>query len=492
MGECTRRRPSVTSHDTGIFERLQQQVHEKTCEFRSRPITPLTLYQFEKSLRASLDAVGHAILEQTLNELEPKDRAEAAPKVRYHKERYRINKRTPATLATTFGSIRVWSFLYLNEEDGEPGLHPLHVRLGVEAGATPLLAERVARWAVDHSQREVRQRLEAEHGVRWSNDHLRKVLGEFRRRLMPFRAEAQTALLLHWLQQAEASRGRHRPVLAVGRDGVMTPMRSPGYQESSAATVAVYDRRRKRLGTVYLGQMPETHQVTISEQLTDLIGRVLRQYPGPQPRLVFVTDKGQAPDDYYVQVLQKMEDPRWPGRKLRWQWVLDFFHVTGYIGKLADILFGSSSKEGSRWFARMRHWLRHRHQGVSQILRSAMQLLGRRRIRKHDRREFWRAYRYLRRHRRWMDYPGYLRQGLPIGSGVTEAACKTVFSQRLKRSGMRWHRESGQVIVDLRIVHLSGIWDEVVRRDLASRPLPQEVQLASTRTFAVTTDRKAA
>jgi len=52
-----------------------------------------------------------------------------------------------------------------------------------------------------------------------------------------------------------------------------------------------------------------------------------------------------------------------------------------------------------------------------------------------------------------MDYQGYRRRGLPIGSGVTEAACKTVFTQRFKRSGMRWSRESGQVILDLRVIY---------------------------------------
>jgi hypothetical protein len=50
-----------------------------------------------------------------------------------------------------------------------------------------------------------------------------------------------------------------------------------------------------------------------------------------------------------------------------------------------------------------------------------------------------------------MDYEGYRRRGLPIGSGVTEAACKTVFTQRFKRSGMRWGRASGQVLLDLRV-----------------------------------------
>jgi hypothetical protein len=78
-----------------------------------------------------------------------------------------------------------------------------------------------------------------------------------------------------------------------------------------------------------------------------------------------------------------------------------------------------------------------------------------------------------------MDYPRLRQQGLPIGSGVTEAACKTVFTQRLKHSGMRWQQESGQLIVDLRVLHLSGIWADVVRRDLQSRPLPEPVQRVS-------------
>src|SRR5262249_38437182 len=154
------------------------------------------------------------------------------------------------------GSITLRSFYYLNDEDGEPGLHPLWLRLGIGAGsATPALLERGARLAVDHTQSEVRGWLRREYGLVWSNTRLRTALAGFRQALAPFRAELQKARLLTWLQQAERSRGRHRPVLAVGRDGVMIPMRASGYQEASTATVSIYDRQRRRLGTVYLGQM---------------------------------------------------------------------------------------------------------------------------------------------------------------------------------------------------------------------------------------------
>src|SRR5437763_16849667 len=104
-----------------------------------------------------------------------------------------------------------------------------------------------------------------------------------------------------------------------------------------------------------------------------------------------------------------------------------------------------------------------------------MQLLGRRKMTQAQRASFWKAYHYLRRHRRWMDYQGYRRRGLPIGSGVTEVACKTVIAQRFKRSGMRWGRESEQVILDLRAAFLSGIWEEAFARDLAARVVPVPV-----------------
>jgi hypothetical protein len=470
-------RPELVGPD--VFDRLRQRAQECWEKFHAGPTTPLNFFEFEKEMRAAWDEAGRQFIEENVNRLETADKTQAAPKVRYHKETYRINKRTPATIATSFGPITLWSFLYLNTEDGEPGLHPLQVRLGIVAGATPVLAERVGRWAVDHSQREVRQLLLSEHGLKWSNDHLRRVLREFRRQVVAYRAEAQRTRVLDWLAQAERSRGRHRPVLAVGRDGVMVPIRGHGYQEASAATVSVYDRRKKRLGTVYLGQMPETKQTTMTGELTALLQAVLQQWTRPVPRLVYVTDKGQAQDEYYRRTLKKMRHPRQPRQHLTWEWVLDFFHVCGYVSKLSDALFGKSTRQSSAWFKRMRHWLRERHQGVTHLLRSASQHYNRTKLSKAAEEEFWKAYHYVRDHSRWMTYARYRRQGLPIGSGVTEAACKTVFTQRLKRSGMRWHKESGQVVVDLRVIYLSGIWDEVVRKDLHARQLPQTIERAS-------------
>ena len=49
-----------------------------------------------------------------------------------------------------------------------------------------------------------------------------------------------------------------------------------------------------------------------------------------------------------------------------------------------------------------------------------------------------------------MRYADLQARNLPIGSGVVEAAWKTLVSQRLKRAGMRWRTEGGQAILTFR------------------------------------------
>src|SRR5688572_29137419 len=83
--------------------------------------------------------------------------------------------------------------------------------------------------------------------------------------------------------------------------------------------------------------------------------------------------------------------------------------------------------------------------------------------------DYQKAYNYLKNHKAHMDYATYRRQGLPIGSGITEAACKTVFTQRFKASGMSWKRDSGQRVLVLRLAWLSGVWGETYQAWLGTR-----------------------
>ena len=444
--------------------------------FRQQPPTPERTCAFENGLAALAREANRIIVEHEYNRVEPECLDDSPLRLRCAGAEYRRRPKSPKRVATLFGEIELRRYLYEAVEAGEPALFPLEKQLGIEAGlATPALAERVGLWSVDHEQEQVRTLLLREHNVSWSVESLRKVTTSLRDGLASFREAAQVDRVLELLSKAFASKGKHRPVLAAGRDGIQVPIRQEGYHEGATATLSVHDRRGKRLGTVYLGQMPEAGQGTLSAQLTALLNKVLTQWHAqgrPAPRLAYITDGGNHPREYFQQVLRRMADPWHPGQKLAWHWVLDFWHACGYLSKLATALFGEGAKASS-WFAKWRRWLRDRHQGVTQVLRSAMGHYNNgRQLRKGPAAEYWKAYRYLRKHAAWMKYSKYRRLGMPIGSGVTEAACKTVFTERLKRSGMTWSHAGGQVILDLRVLVLSAVWDRVHEAYLRSRPQP--------------------
>jgi hypothetical protein len=58
-----------------------------------------------------------------------------------------------------------------------------------------------------------------------------------------------------------------------------------------------------------------------------------------------------------------------------------------------------------------------------------------------------------------MRYPAFRARGMHIGSGVAEAACKTVVSTRAKRSGMRWTPDGLDAVLALRTSVLNRSYD---------------------------------
>jgi hypothetical protein len=77
-----------------------------------------------------------------------------------------------------------------------------------------------------------------------------------------------------------------------------------------------------------------------------------------------------------------------------------------------------------------------------------------------------RAITYFKNHKHQMNYFEYEKENYPIGSGVTEAACKVIVKQRLSRSGMKWNINTAQKVLNIRVLLHSGnqwmqFWENV-------------------------------
>ena len=445
------------------------QVGQVIRTFQTCPINPAATHAFELDLVRLLDEIGRVILQAVFNGLEPEDPEQAAPSLHFDNNFYRRRDRSPRRqgIGTRFGTIALERIRYepCDADLGLTSLFPLEMRLGIVSGkATLALADRLGQWTAQHTQETVHRLLQEEHHVSWSVSTIRKIMTDLSADLTPLTHQAQLEHLLKLLQQAHDSKGPHRPVLTVGRDGIFVPLcKNTKYREAATATVAVLDRRGRRLGTVYLGHMPEPGQGTLSQQMTVLLTAVLNGWQGPLPRLQYVTDGGHHPSEYFATVLQTMLHPG-TRKPLEWEWVVDYYHACLYVTKLAEALFGKETKEAASWAAKMRRWLKDKKSGILRVIHSAAAHAWRLEFTPEEQKAYDDAYQYLQTRMAFMDYWSCRQRGLAIGSGITEAACKTLFTQRFKQSGMKWSLEGGQVVVDLRVIWISKLWRNVFER----------------------------
>ena len=122
---------------------------------------------------------------------------------------------------------------------------------------------------------------------------------------------------------------------------------------------------------------------------------------------------------------------------------VDFYHAAGHLDTALAAAYGDTHPKSSR---NSDTCFLKGYKGVEKVIRSLVHL----RDTYPRRKKIARELKYFRRNRHRMRYTALKEQGLPIGSGVTEAACKTLATQRMKRSGMRWGEQGGQAILSFR------------------------------------------
>lgn len=68
-----------------------------------------------------------------------------------------------------------------------------------------------------------------------------------------------------------------------------------------------------------------------------------------------------------------------------------------------------------------------------------------------------------------LNYPAFGAKGCEIGSGPTEASCKTL-TARLKGPGMRWDKPNAEGMMALASIRSSGLWGQYwhLRREAAA------------------------
>lgn len=134
--------------------------------------------------------------------------------------------------------------------------------------------------------------------------------------------------------------------------------------------------------------------------------------------------------------------------------ILDYYHLAEHVAKAARVCFGDGSERALAWRKEVLGsvW----EEGPAAMLVRIAET--RRSVRSPTKREELRKLeQYVAKRCDMLDYPTFRERGFDLGSGPTEAFCKTL-TRRLKGSGMRWNTPNAEAMMALGALYHSNLW----------------------------------
>ena len=341
----------------------------------------------------------------------------------------------PKAYQTPYGEVVVERHVYQRSGGGKTYC-PLEREARIIMTSTPLFAKQVSSKLAYGSARDVQRDL--------VENHRRPVAVSYIQRVSEAVASIIAAKEESWnyvppqLEVEIAS-------VAIGLDGTCMLLCDTGWREAMVGTISLYDALGERQHTIYIGATPEYGKASFLERLEREIGRTKARYP--QATYIGIAD-GAAANWQFL-------------NRHTTQQVLDFYHASGYLGAVAVALYPKDLTQQQQWLNQTCHQLKHDSGSAAQLYEQMRELSQSQEHPQTIQDNLSAAVTYFQNHLHQMNYAFYRSQHYPIGSGVTEAACKTVIKQRLCCSGMRWKEAGAAVVLSLRTLVLTSTrWNQ--------------------------------
>ncbi len=343
----------------------------------------------------------------------------------------------PKEYQTPYGPAVVNRHIYQTAKGGKT-FCPLEHDARIIITSTPKFAKMVSSKYSDLGGSRVQADLKENHGRAVARSYIQNV------------AEAVGAVVEakedQWKYQTPAI-DKKVSSIAIGMDGTTMLLCQDGYREAMVGTIALYDKAGNRQHTHYLAATPEHGKERFLARLEAEIAHI----------------KVDFPDAYYVGLAD--------GAKCNWTFLeqhtdtqtIDFWHATEYLAKAADVMFRGKRQMQAKadWLDQACHKLKHTVGGATRLFNEMKTFDEHNELPQPQKEKLESAITYFGNNKSKMTYAKNLKRNLPIGSGVTEAACKVIVKQRMCGSAMKWKEKGAAAVLRLRCLNYSdGRWDQ--------------------------------
>lgn len=342
---------------------------------------------------------------------------------------------------TPYGETRLGRHVYQSSAGGKTHC-PLDIDARIVSSSTPRFAKIISHKVADSATTVVKRDLAENHGRKVSRDFVHQMT----------EAVGAIAQLKEELWHYETPK-LAQPVasVAVGIDGTCMFITEDGWREAMSGTLSLYADDGERLHTIYVGGAPEYGKGAFLKRMAHEITHVTALYP--TATRVGLADGAKCNWTFLAEHTQLQ--------------ILDFWHVAEYLDTFAKAAYPTDDAARHTWLNENRHDLKNNPDAAKRIL-DHMEKYAAGTIPAAAKEQIDGVLTYFRNNWPRMSYAYYLSRGLPIGSGVTEAACKTLVKHRLCSSGMRWKEHGAGIVLSLRALVLTRdrwnqFWDKVDR-----------------------------
>lgn len=395
-----------------------------------------SILEIEEHLQEALNAGGCIAMQKIIGDFD----ADGSPLV-YGGTKFTAKAKYPKTYHTPHGQINIERYLYQSSKGGR-SLCPLEAKANIQLNATPRFGRIVASKYAELGAPQLCEDL-LESNARKINVSYAQALGNFYGSL----AHAQEGVWEYEMPELETEVA----CVSLSLDGTCMPLKEGGFREAMCGAISMYGVDGERLHTIYTGNTPEYGKCTFKERFSHEIESVKKLFPNA--RYIGLADG--AKDNWPF--LEKYADEQ----------LIDFYHASEYACEAADAVFCGRTKEKDAWLDKWLHNLKHMKGGAKRLLGEMKKHTGEKRI-KSLQEQLETSIVYFENNCNKMQYHKFVKANEPIGSGVIEAACKTLVKERLCASGMRWKEEGAMAVLKLRSLKMTRgrwkqFWDKIDR-----------------------------
>lgn len=337
---------------------------------------------------------------------------------------------------TPYGQVEVKRHVYQSNAGGVT-FCPLDRDARIVVSSTPRFAKQVSQKFSEMASTQVQKDLLENHNRAVARSYLQNIT----------EAVGTVVSLTEdsWEYKPEILEKKVKTV-SIGMDATCMLLCKDGYKHAVVGTISLYDRQGDRLHTTYAATPPESGKKQFKDKFEREILRIKDRYPNAN----------------YLGIADGAKE-NWLFLKPHTDYqILDFWHVTEYLSGVSKVIFPRDKSKRQEWLDDRCHKLKHKT-GMAKRLLNEMQGIDQSKISKVAQETLQAAISYFsnnhKAHR--MNYAHHVKSNHPIGSGVTEAACKVIVKQRLCTSGMKWKNNGAGIVLRLRtLVHSGTHWKQ--------------------------------